>query len=444
MQSSHGFVPVFDDPNLVSAAGLAPVLSLADRAGLTDALTRLTVKSPNAAVKARAVIAGMLAGADSIDDLNLLRSGGTGRLIGEVRAPSTLGTFLRSFTHGHVLQLAKTNREVLTGGPSPFTGREGLVFLDVDDTIREVHGYQKQAAAFGYSKVRGLNALVTMISTDGVAPIIADAQLRRGNVKSGDHADWHLTRTLATAGKLAPGRQVLVRADSAFCTYKNVTAVQKKGAWFSITIPHWKTVTAAISAIPDQAWTTIKYPEAIWDDESGAWISDAEVAETPFTAFTSRKKDQHVACRLVVRRVKRLGKPSDPEALFDVFRYHAFVTNSDPAVLGTIDADQRHRAHAIVEQVISELKQGPLAHLPSGKFTANQAWLGFAVIAYNLAHAAARTAGMTTARMQTLLRKIIQVPARLAKHARKLIIHLPQAWPWQTEWMTLWNAAHST
>lgn len=443
MQSSHGLVPVFDDPNLVSAAGLAPVLNLADRAGLAQSLGGLTVKSPNRVVKARAVIAGMLAGADSIDDLNLLRSGGTARLIGAVRAPSTLGTFLRSFRHGHVLQLARTNRDVLTGGSSPFTGGEGLVFVDMDDTIREVHGYRKQAAAFGYSKVRGLNALVTTISADGVAPVIGDAQLRRGNIKSGDHADWHVKRTLTTVGRIAPGRQVLVRADSAFCTYKNVTAVQKKGAWWSVTIPQWKTVTTAISAIPDDAWTTIEYPEAIWDEEAGAWISDAEVAEAPFTAFTSRTKDEHVACRLVVRRVKRLGKPGDPEALFDTFRYHAFVTNSAPGILDTIDADQRHRGHAIVEQVISELKQGPLAHLPSGKFTANQAWLGFAVIAYNLAHAAARAAGVATWRMQTLLRKIINVPARLARHARKTVVHLPDAWPWQTEWATLWNTAAS-
>lgn len=157
MKASHGILPVFDDPNLVSNAGLSPVLALAEKAGLSDLVTEhLAPFAPYREVKTRTIIGGMLAGADSIDDLDRLRAGSTSRVLGEVRAPSTMGTFLRKFTHGHVLQLAAVNRRLLAGltESSPgLVGSDGLVLVDMDDTIREVHGYEKQAAAFGYSKV---------------------------------------------------------------------------------------------------------------------------------------------------------------------------------------------------------------------------------------------------------------------------------------------------
>lgn len=439
MQVSHTRKPVFDEPNLVSAAGLAPVLDLAEQAGLSQSLSTMTVASPNPVVKSRTLIAGMLAGADSIDDLDLLRAGATPKLIGTVRAPSTLGTFLRSFTHGHVLQLAKTNREMLARLPQMVPAGEGPIMVDMDDTIRGVHGHQKQAAAFGYSGVRGLNALLVTAHTEGAGPVVLESQLRRGNIRSGDHADWHLARGLSTLSRMAPDRQILIRADAAFCQRVNITAAEEAGAWWSYTIPQWKTVTAAISSIDEDQWEAISYPQAIYDDESGQWTSDAEVAEVAsFTAFASRPKAERVECRLVVRRVK--VKPDSQEALFTTWRYHAFITNSD---LSTVEADRRHRGHAIVEQVIAELKQGPLAHLPSGKFVANQAWLAYAVIAFNLARAAARAAGMGLVRMSTLLKKIIATPARLARTGRKLIIHLPKLWPWQAQWSRLWKAASS-
>ncbi|WP_426936822.1 IS1380 family transposase [Brevibacterium sp. LE-L] len=439
MTVSHTRKPIFDEPNLVSAAGLAPVLELAEHAGLSQSLSTMTVASPNHLVKSRTIIAGMLAGADSIDDLDLLRAGATPSLIGPVRAPSTMGTFLRSFTHGHVLQIAKTNRELLGRLPTMIPAGDGPIMVDMDDTIRGVHGYQKQAAAFGYSGVRGLNALLITASTNQSAPIVLESQLRRGNIRSGGHADWHLARGLNTISRMAPGRRVLIRADAAFCQRVNITAAEQAGAWWSYTIPQWKTVTAAISGIGENEWEPISYPQAIYDDETGQWVSDAEVAEVgSFTAFASRPKNERVKCRLVVRRVK--VKPDSQEALFATWRHHAFITNSD---LSTVEADRRHRGHAIVEQVIAELKQGPLAHMPSGKFVANQAWLAYAVIAFNLARAAARAAGMGMVRMQTLLRKIIAIPARLASTGRKLIIHLPRSWPWQAQWSRLWATASS-
>jgi len=446
VKASHGVVPVFDDPNLVSAAGLVPVLELAESAGLSEAIGQaVTLPVANVGVKVRTVVAGMLAGADSIDDLDVLRAGGTARVLGAVRAPSTIGTFLRSFTHGHVLQLHAASRRLLVGLAAKvpaMVGGDDLVFVDVDDTIRQVHGYQKQGAGFGYSGVRGLNALIATISTPSSAPVIAECSLRRGATRSGKGAHWHLKRALTQAAALrAPGAQVWVRADSAFATAKNVHAALKASAWFSFTVPAWPTVTKAISAIPESAWTTIKYPNAILDEHSGQWISEAEVAETTFTAFVSHPKAEQVTCRLVVRRVKRLGEAAGAQGeLFTAYRHHAFITNT---TLSAVEADAYHRGHAIIEQVIAELKAGPLAHLPSGTFPANAAWLAFAVIAFNISRAAAHAAGTPKARMATTLRTIIATPARLATTGRRLVMHLPTSWPWRDAWTNLWATATS-
>jgi hypothetical protein len=447
VKSFHGLVPVFDEANLVSIAGLVPVLELAESAGLSEAVgTVVRLPAANVAAKVRTVVAGMLAGADSIDDLDVLRAGGTARVLGGTKAPSTIGTFLRSFSHGHVLQLHAANRRLLSGLVARVPGLVGaddLVFVDVDDTIRQVHGYAKQGAGFGYSGVRGLNALIATISTPSSAPVVAECSLRKGATRSGRAADWHLARALRQAGAMRTAdARVWVRADSAFCTAKNVAAALKTGAWFSFTIPAWPTVTTAISQIPETAWTAIRYPNAVRDEETGEWISEAEVAETTFTAFVSHPAAEQVACRLVVRRVKRLNEAANhgQGELFTTWRHHAFITNT---TLDAVAADAHHRAHAIVEQVIAEVKAGPLAHLPSGKFSANAAWLAFAVMAFNIARAAAVAAGTTKARMATVLRQIIATPARLASSGRRLVLHLPASWPWQQAWTNLWHTATS-
>ncbi len=442
MKASHGIVPVFDEPNLVSSSGLVPVLELAEAAGLSDAVeSSLAVPVASLPAKVRTVVAGMLAGADSIDDLDVLRAGGTARVVNGVRAPSTIGTFLRSFTHGHVLQLHKVSRQVLAGLAGRVPGLVGvgpLVFIDVDDTIGEVHGYAKQGAGFGYTKVRGLNALLTTISTPSSAPLVTECALRKGPTRSGKAADWHLKRALTdTAALVGEGPQVWVRGDAAFATAKNVHAALDAGAWFSFTVPAWPSVTRAIAAIPPAAWKTIRYPRAILDADTGEWISEAEVAETTITMFTSHPKAEQVDCRLVVRRVKRLGRPAQDE-LVPGWRHHAFITNT---TLDVVQADQYHRGHAIIEQVIAELKAGPLAHLPSGKFAANAAWLALAVITFNISRAAAVAAGMTKARMATLLRTIINIPARLASTGRRIVMHLPTHWPWHEAWIALWDTA---
>ena len=234
----------------------------------------------------------------------------------------------------------------------------------------------------------------------------------------------------------------MCRADSAYYGRAFIATAIRHGAWFSVTARANASINRAITSIEETAWTPIKYPHAVWDEDEQRWISDAEVAETPYVAFTSRRKAEHVECRLVVRRVKRL-QPNSPdgstqEELLPAWRYHAFITNS---TLSTIEADQRHREHAIIEQVIAELKDGPLAHLPSGSYAANAAWAALATTAFNIARAAAAAAAMSTARWATLRRCIISVPARIASRARHLVLHLPEQWPWQNAWTSLWETA---
>ena len=446
MKPSHTLRPVFDDPNLVSAAGLVPALRLAGSAGFYDLLEGLSVPSPNAAAKTAGVVGGMLAGADCIDDLDLLRHGGMGRVFGGIRAPSTLGTFLRSFTHGHVQQLDKVGAGLLAGlathVPGVLDGAEELAFVDVDDTVREVHGYAKQAAAFGYSGVRGLNVQLATISTAAAAPVIARARLRRGNVASHTGSGRLLAQALTTARAAGVAGRALVRADSAYYCYPFVGTAIRHRARFSVTTRMNPQVKAAIAGIGEDAWTPIEYPNAVFDDEEQRWVSDAEVAEVPFTAFTGRRKAEHVPCRLIVRRVQRLqplaSDGTEQGELFATYRHHAFITNT---TLDLVQADQTHRDHAIVEQVIAELKDGPLAHLPSGNYAANAAWVSCAVIAFNLARAAAVAAGLAKARWATLRTRIINVPARIAATARRLVLHLPRDWRWAPGWQSLWATA---
>jgi len=448
VKPSHTIRPVFDDPNLVSAAGLVPALRLAGSAGFYDLLEDLTVASPNAGAKAASVIGGMLAGADCIDDLDLLRHGGMGRLFGGVRAPSTLGTFLRSFTHGHVQQLDKINAGLLAGlatrVPQLLAGAdaEGIAFLDVDDTVREVHGYAKEGAAFGYTGQRGLNVQLATISTPTAAPVIARARLRKGNTASATGVGRLLAQAIKTARAAGVTGRIMCRADSAYYGHAFVGTALRHKTWFSVTARMTPSVTVAIASIEAGAWTAIAYPNAVYDQAEQRWVSDAEVAEIPFTAFTGRRKAEHVPCRLVVRRVKRLqplaSDGTEQGELFATYRHHAFITNS---TLGLVEADQRHRDHALVEQVIAELKDGPLAHLPSGKYAANAAWLAHAVIAFNIARASAVAACMRTVRWATLRRRIINIPGRIATTGRRLVVHLPSHWPWSGGWDLLWSTA---
>jgi hypothetical protein len=439
----------FDDPNLVSCAGLVPVLALAHSCGLSELVAqRVSVPSPNAHVKVPALVAGMVAGADSIDDMDLLRHGGMGRLFTGVRAPSTLGTFLRTFTFGHVRQLDAVAARLLAAlarrTPLIAAAADQVCFVDVDDTVRATYGYAKQGAGYGYSKVKGINALIATISTPDSAPVIAATRLRKGSVKSANGAARLVADAVQTARRAGAAGLVILRADSAYYGHDVIAAARRGGARFSVTARMDPAVKGAISMIEESAWTPIRYPNAIFDEAEQRWISDAEVAETTFTAFTSRRKAEHITARLIVRRVRRLNPASVTAGqgeLFDTYRHHAVFTDSPMTLL---QAETDHRQHAIIEQVIADLKSGALAHLPSGKFTANAAWLVLAAIAFNLTHAAGTLASPFHARATgaTIRRQLITVPARIAHSARRLHLHLPRDWPWAADWLDLVNALH--
>ncbi len=245
--------------------------------------------------------------------------------------------------------------------------------------------------------------------------------------------------------KTGTGQPVLVRMDSAFYGRGAVHAALVGGAAVSVTVRMDRAVKRAIATIEEDAWRTIEYTDAIFDEATGRWISRAEVAEIPFTAFAAQKKIDHVAGRLVVRRIPDFNaeknKAAGQDTLFDTWRFHAFFTTADADVLDTVDADKTHRHHAVIEQVHADLKASALAHLPSGVFTANAAWLALAVIAFNLTRAAATLSGpaMAKATTATIRRTMITVPARVATSARRIVLHLPHAWPWETAWTTLFD-----
>ena len=294
----------FDDSNLVSCVGLAAVLALAARCGLGGLVTdrvRIAAKGGvNAAAKIVALVAGMVAGADSISDMDLLRHGGMGRLFDEVRAPSTLGTFLVLFTFGHIRQLdavAAGFLARLTAATPVLPGMGQVAFVDVDDTVRATYGYAKQGAGRGYTGVNGLNALLATLSTPLSAPMIAATRLRRGSVNSVRGAARLLADALACARRAGATGLVIVRADSAFYSYDVAAAARRAGARFSLTARLTPAVTRAITSINEQAWTPIRYPHAIYDADEQRWISDAEVAALPFTAFTGRRRAEHITAR---------------------------------------------------------------------------------------------------------------------------------------------------
>lgn len=458
MKLPHGrrAAPLFDDQNLVSFAGLVPVMGLAERAGLSELIaervvittSRVASAAVNPAGKLTSIIAGMAAGADSIDDLDVIRSGGMRRLFGGVYACSTLGQFLREFTHGHTRQLASVARAHLVNlvkraGLLP--GIEAQAFIDIDSLLRPVFGHAKQGASFGHTKIagrqvlrRGLSPLATTISTRQGAPVVAGIRLRAGKAGSGKGAASMVTEAIATARAAGATGAILIRGDSAYGNSAVVGACLKAGVRFSFVLAKNPAVTRAIATITEDQWTPVHYPGAVPDPDTGQLISDAEVAEVTFTAFATTKHP--VTARLVVRRVRDRAKDAE---LFPVWRHHPFFTNSEES---TTDADITHRRHAIIENVFADLIDGPLAHLPSGSFAANSAWAICAAITHNLLRAAGTLTGPrhALARGATIRRQIVTVPARIARPQRQHVLHLPAHWPWDQAWTRLWDNVFPT
>jgi hypothetical protein len=325
VQVSHTFTPqsaVFDEDNLVSCAGLVPVMALAEQAGLSELLAnkidiaapRVKSGSANPAPKLATLIASMCAGADYIDDVDLVRAGGMKTLFHRVYAPSTVGTLLREFTFGHARQLDSVLAEHLAGlceRVDLLPGAQARAFIDIDSLVRPVYGHHKQGASYGHTKIagkqvlrKGLSPLVTTISTDTAAPLVTGIRLRAGKSNSGKGAARMVAQAITTARAAGVSGLITVRGDSAYGNRAVIRVCRRHGAVFSLVLARNTAVQRAIDAIHQDAWTPVQYPGAVRDPDpdTGAWISDAEVAETTYTMAESGTGS--ITARLVVRRVK--------------------------------------------------------------------------------------------------------------------------------------------
>ena len=413
----------FDDHRLVANAGLLLPVTLAHHLGLSQLVQeRLDLGNApgraNTGDKVMTLVASALAGGDCIDDADALRTGGTARTLGgTVKAPSTLGTFLRSFRWGHVRQLDRVSRELLARAWATGAGPgDGPLTIDLDSTICETYGLAKEGARHhGYTGKRGYHPLLAIAAGTGD---VLMCRLREGRANTARGAAHFLRETVGRVRYGGASGQLTVRADSGFYTHSVVSVCCKLDVRFSITIRQHKSLRNLIEAIPEADWRPIPY----WMD--GA----ADVAETTYTPFQGEPGAAPV--RLIVRRVK--PTPGSQLALFATYSYHGFITDRDGEML-ELEAD--HRRHAEIENAIRDLKYGVgLNHMPSGRFAANAAWLAIQVMAHNLARWTARTGlGEQVVTTKTLRRRFFSLAGRITRSARRLTLHLPQRWPWETQ-----------
>jgi hypothetical protein len=406
---------VFDDERVVSDAGVMLVSTLAGRLGveaMAGDLVRLRGDRPgraNAGRKVMALVFAMILGADSVDGCDVLRAGRTGRLLGGwIAAPSTLGTFLRAFTFGHVRQLdallARSIQRAWKAGAGP--GENRLV-VDVDSFVGEVYGRLKQGASYGYTHVLGLHPL---LATRADTRETLHIRLRKGSANTQRGMLRFTEELIARVNRAGAGGVKLLRADSGFWNTRVFKCLEQAGWEYSIGVRMIKTVQAAVAAIDEDAWQTIPYPEE----------GEAQIAETVYAGR-----------RLVIRRTRLVG--AKQAELWPDWRHFAFLTNRKQG-LALVEAE--HRDHAVVEQVISDLKDQALAHFPSGDFNANGAWTVLAALAHNLLRWTQLIGlpGTTTRAARTLRRRLLQIPGRLTSHARGWTLHLPARWPWHDDY----------
>jgi hypothetical protein len=405
----------FDDERAVANAGLLLPATLAGRLGIEQLVNDSVdlAGRPGGARPGRKVLTlchAMQLGADSIDDCDLLRAGRTGLVLGHgVLAPSTLGTFLRAFTFGHVRQLDRVLGEVLRrawqAGAGP--GEERLV-IDLDSFVGEVHGYAKQGACYGYTRERGYHPLLaTRAGTDETLHV----RLRKGSANTQRGAERFVDELIARVRRAGASGEILLRADSGFWNKKITAGLRRKGCRYSIGVRVTKPVAAAIEAIPGDAWLRLDdYPDT----------GEAEIAETTLGEE-----------RLIVRRVRTLD---EQQQLFATWQHFAFISNrSEPLEL----VEAEHREHAVIELVIRDLKDQALRHFPSGRFNANAAWTVIACLAHNLLRWSELLGQPQAAprRAKTLRRRLLQLPGRLTRSARRWTLHLPARWPWRDDYL---------
>jgi hypothetical protein len=411
---------IFDDETLVADAGLVVPATLMMRLGL-EAMVNQTVRLVGRVGGARpgrkvlTLVAAILAGASHIDHVDRLRAGATHKVLPfKVIAPSTLGTFLRSFTFGHVRQLDRVIGETirrawqLGAGPG-----DAAVTIDLDSTICQVHGKQKHGAAYGYTKVFGYHPLLATRADTGE---VLHARLRKGSSQRGHRR--FVQELIARVRRAGATGALTVRADAGFWNYALLDSLTRLGVRWSVTVRINPQIRAAIEAIAEEAWTPIVYPDG----------GHAEVAETIYLTGSGRHLRR---LRLVVRRT-RLTDPAQLRLWRD-WRHHAFITDVE---LPTVAVDEFHRDHATIELAIRDLKDGAgLEHCPSGRFFANAAWLGCAVLAHNITRWTARLGGVHPDEQLTVTRtirtRLFALPGRLVNHSRRLVLRLPARWPWQ-------------
>ena len=406
-----GIAVEFDDQRAVADAGIVLAATLAERLGI-EALVDQTLDlgerpgAANAGAKVMTLVSAMALGADCVDDCDVLRSGRTGQVLGhQVAAPSTLGTFLRSFTFGHVRQLDRVLADTLTRawacGVGP--GDDRLV-VDVDSFVGEVFGRAKQGAGFGYTRVRGYHPLIATRADTGE---VLHVRLRKGSANTARGMLRFCDELIARVERAGATGPKLLRADSGFWSNKTFDRLDRAGWQFSIGVRLQPAVRAAIEQIHEHAWTMLEdYPPT----------SIAQIAETTLGGR-----------RLVVRRVRTLDRQGELLPSWELF---PFATNRTDA-LATVEAE--HRQHAVVELAIRDLKDQALAHFPSGKFFANAAWTVIACLAHNLLRwtSVLGLPGHTIRAARTLRRRLLALPGRLTRSARRWTLHLPARWPWQ-------------
>jgi Transposase DDE domain group 1 len=414
----------FDEQRLVSNAGLLVTATLADRLGIEQLVNEsvwLDPRLPGAALPGRKVMSlvhGMLAGADSIDDMNVLRAGSTGLILGHrVMAPSTLGTFLRAFTFGHVRQLDRVLDQAICRAWHAGAGPgEGPLVIDVDSFVGEVYGYQKQGASYGYTKKLGYHPITAVRADTGEVLHIRNrkgkANTQRGIARFVDELRARIRRAGHTG-------KIIIRADTGFENHKLFNELAKRGIEFSIGMKLSKTIRALIEQIPETAWITVaEYPHG----------GEAQVAETQLKGF-----------RLIVRRTRLTGAQAE---LFPDWRHHCFATNRQVPLLV---ADTDHRDHATVELAIRDLIDQALAHFPSGRMHANSAWTVIAALAHNLGRWTTQI-GLPNAPVQTARtrrQQLLDIPARLTRSGRQWTLRMPARWPWQDGFNTILHAIHA-
>ena len=413
----------FDDHRLVANAGLILPVTLAHHLGLGELVDNHVDLGDapgwaNAGDKFLTLVASALAGGDCIDDADALRTGGTDRVLGcAVKAPSTLGTFLRSFRWGHVRQLDRVSRELLgrawAAGAGP--GDDPLT-IDLHSTVCETFGLVKEGAQHhNYAGQRGYHPLLAVAAVTGD---VLMCRLRQGRANTARGAAHFLREAVGRVRYAGAAGPLTVRADSGFYTHAMVAICRKLDVRFSITVRQHPQLRNIIEAIPETEWTPIPY-----------WMEGAaDVAETIYTPFDS--KPDAAPVRLIVRRVR--PTPGSQLALFTNYSYHAFITDREG---DTLDLEADHRRHAEIEIAIRDLKYGVgLNHLPSGRFPANGAWLAVQVMAHNLARWITRIGlGEPAATTKTLRRRFFSLAGRITRKTRRLTLHLPQGWPWQNQ-----------